>query len=212
LNQPEHFARASTDGGRDLFHILRLAWLFEQILGGHRDVIERIPQVMTYDGQEFFPGSKGGLGFAVALLFPGQQVSGRPGGGLMMSPAHFGGGIRPESFGVDGNVRGFSFDAQSFVSFSLAFRAGPAYVGPSEIARSVGVATTLPFGFVGHHAFRIPIDVCLVLRSRFRIALSRRFFPGSHLLCLDVRRENAFIIAMVNACGKLSVEAKIEML
>ena len=81
----------------------------------------------------------------------------------MMGPAHFGGGIRAESFGVDGYVRGFSFDAQSFVSFSLAFGAAPAHIRSSEIARSVGVAAALPFGFVGHHSFGIPIDVCLVL-------------------------------------------------
>jgi hypothetical protein len=82
-----------------------------------------------------------------------------------MGPAHFGGGIGAESFGVDGYVRVFSFDAQPFVAFSLAFGAGPAYVGSAEIARSVGVAATLLFGFVGHYAFRIPINVGLVLGS-----------------------------------------------
>ena len=83
----------------------------------------------------------------------------------MMGPAHFGGGISAESFGVDGYVRGFSFDAQSFVSFSLAFGAAAAHIRSPEIARSVGIAATLPFGFVGLDSFRIPIDVCLVLRS-----------------------------------------------
>ena len=81
----------------------------------------------------------------------------------MMGPAHFGGGISAESFGIDGFVRGFSFDTQSFVSFSLAFGAASAHVRSSEIARSIGVAAALPFGFVGLHSFRIPIDVCLVL-------------------------------------------------
>jgi hypothetical protein len=83
-----------------------------------------------------------------------------------MGPAHLGGGISPESFGVDGFVRGFSFDAQPFVSFGLAFGAASARIRSSEIARSVGVAPALPFGFVGYDAFRIPIDVSLMLGSR----------------------------------------------
>ena len=92
----------------------------------------------------------------------------------MMGPAHFGGGIRAESFGVDGYVRGFSFDAQSFVSFSLAFGAASAYISSPEISRSVGVAAALPFGFVGLDPFRIPIDVCLVVR--IALAFPWRFF------------------------------------
>ncbi len=83
----------------------------------------------------------------------------------MMGPAHFGGGISAESFGVDGFVRGFSFNAQSFVSLRLAFGAAPAHIRSAEIARSVGVASTLPFGLVGLDSFRVPIDVCLVLGS-----------------------------------------------
>ncbi len=110
---------------------------------------------------------------------------------MMMGPAHFGGGISAESFGVDGFVRGSSFDAQSFVSFSLAFGAASAHIRSSEIARGVGVAAALPFGFVGHHSFRIPIDVGLVLRSRIRIALPWRFFPGCHFSYLCMFRENA---------------------
>ena len=111
----------------------------------------------------------------------------------MMGAAHFSGGVRPESFGVDGYVRGFSFDAQSFVSFSLAFGAGPAHVGSAKITRSIGVAAALPFGFVGHHSFRIPIFVCLVLRSCIRIALALpwRFFPGCHFLYVSLSREKA---------------------
>jgi len=71
LNEPEHFARAPIDGGGYCLHLLRIARLFQQILRGHGDVIERISQVMADDGQEFFPGGKSDLGFAVALLFPG---------------------------------------------------------------------------------------------------------------------------------------------
>ncbi|MEY2520645.1 MAG: hypothetical protein QOF24_2404 [Verrucomicrobiota bacterium] len=82
----------------------------------------------------------------------------------MMGATLFGGGIRAESFRVNRFVRGFSFDAQSFVSFRLAFGAAPAGVRSPEIARSVGVAATLPFGLVGHDAFRIAIDVGLLLR------------------------------------------------
>jgi hypothetical protein len=83
-----------------------------------------------------------------------------------MGPAHFSGGISAESFGVDGYIRGFSFDAQSFVSFGLAFGAASAHVRSAKIARSVGVAAALPFGFVGYDSFRVPIDVCLMLGSR----------------------------------------------
>ena len=83
----------------------------------------------------------------------------------MMGASHFGGGIGAESFGVDGYVRGFSFDAQSFVSFGLALGAAPAHIRSPEIARSVGVAATLPFGLVRLDSFRVPIDVCLVLGS-----------------------------------------------
>ena len=80
----------------------------------------------------------------------------------MLGPALFGGGIRAESLGVDGFVRGRPFDPQSFVSLSLAFRAGPTLICPAQIARSIGVAAALPFGFVGYNSFRIPIDVGLV--------------------------------------------------
>ena len=83
----------------------------------------------------------------------------------MMGPAHFRGGVSAESFGVDGFVRGFSFDAQSFVSLCLAFGAAPAHVRSTEIARSVGVAATLPFSLVGHDSFRIAIDIGLLLGS-----------------------------------------------
>lgn len=125
----------------------------------------------------------------------------------MMGPPHFGGGVSAESLGVDGYVRGFSFDTQPFVSFSLAFGAASALIRSAQIARSVSVAATLPFGLVGHDSFRITIDVCLVLRRGFRIALSWRFFPGCHLLCLDVSRENAFIIAMdCSSANELSSE------
>jgi hypothetical protein len=90
----------------------------------------------------------------------------------MIGPSPFGGGIGTESFGVDSFVRGFSFDAQSFVSFSLAFGTAPAHVRSPQITRSVGVAATLQFGFVGLDSFCVPVDVCLVLRGRIRIALS----------------------------------------
>ena len=83
----------------------------------------------------------------------------------MMGPAHFSSGVGAESFGVDGFVRGFSFDAQSFVAFSLLFGPGPTHIGSATITRSVGVAATLPLCFVGHHSFRIPIDVGLMLGS-----------------------------------------------
>ena len=83
----------------------------------------------------------------------------------MMGPAHFRGGISAESFGVDCFVRGFPFDAQSLVSFSLALGAASPHVRSAEIARCVGVAAALPLGFVGHHSFRVPIDVGLVFRG-----------------------------------------------
>lgn len=83
----------------------------------------------------------------------------------MMGPSHFGCGISAESFGVDGFVRGFSFDAQSFVSFRLALGAASAHVRSPEITRSVGIAPALPLGLVGYDSFRIPIDVCLLLGS-----------------------------------------------
>ena len=82
-----------------------------------------------------------------------------------MGPAPFGGGIRAKSFIDDRFVRGFSLDAQSFVSLRLAFGAASAHIRSSEIARSVGVAATLPFGLVGHDSFRVAIDVGLVLGS-----------------------------------------------
>ena len=81
----------------------------------------------------------------------------------MMGPSHFGGGVSAESFGVDGYVRGFSFDAQSFVSFRLPFGAASAHIGSPKIARSVRIAAALQFSLVRHDSFRIPIDVCLVL-------------------------------------------------
>ena len=83
----------------------------------------------------------------------------------MMGPAPFGGGVRAKSFIDDGFVRGFSLDAQSFVSLRLAFGATPADVRSAEIARSVGVAATLPLGLVGHDSFRVAIDVGLLLGS-----------------------------------------------
>jgi hypothetical protein len=88
-----------------------------------------------------------------------------------MGPAHFGGGVSAESFGVDSFVGRFPFEAESFVPFRLAFGAGSAHVRSSEIARSVGVAAALPFGFVGYDSFSVPIDVCPVLGCRLRIAL-----------------------------------------
>jgi hypothetical protein len=81
----------------------------------------------------------------------------------MMGPSHLGGGVSAESFGVDGFIRGFSFNAQSFVPLRLAVGAAPAHVRPVEITGSVGVAATLAFGLVGHDSFRVPIDVCLLL-------------------------------------------------
>ena len=82
-----------------------------------------------------------------------------------MGPAHFRGGVRAGSFGVDGFVRSFSLDAQSFVSLRLALGAAPAHIRSPEIARSVGVAPALPLGFVGHDSFRIAIDIGLLLGS-----------------------------------------------
>ena len=84
----------------------------------------------------------------------------------MMGASHFGGGIGAESFGVDGFIRGFSFDAQSFVSFSLAFGAASTQIRSSRSREASAVAAALPFGLVGLDSFRIPIDVCLVLGSR----------------------------------------------
>jgi hypothetical protein len=84
---------------------------------------------------------------------------------MMMGPSPLGGGVSAESFGVDRFVRGFSFDPQPFVSLCLSLGAAPAHVRPAEIARSVGVAATLPFGLVGLDSFRVAIDVCLVLGS-----------------------------------------------
>ena len=81
-----------------------------------------------------------------------------------MGPAHFGGGVGAESFGVDGFVGGFSFNAQSFVSLGLALGAAPAHIRSPEIARRVGVAATLALGLVGLDPLRVAIDVCLVLR------------------------------------------------
>ena len=83
----------------------------------------------------------------------------------MMGPAHFGGGVSAESFGVNGFVGRFSFDAQSFVSFRLAFGAASAHVRSAQITRSIRVAATLSFGLVSHHSFRVPIDVCELLGS-----------------------------------------------
>ena len=81
-----------------------------------------------------------------------------------MAPSHFGSGISPESFGVDGFVRRFSLDAQSFVSFGLAFGTASARVSSPQITRRIGVASTLPFGLIGHNSFSVPIDVRLVFR------------------------------------------------
>src|SRR5437588_9531647 len=133
-------------------------------------MIERISQVVADDGEKFLPGGEIDPGFSVALLFLGQQVRRRFGGGLMMGPAHLGSSVSAESFRVDGFVGGFSFDAQSFVSLRLALGAAPAHVRSVEIARSVGVAATLALGLVGLDSFRIAIDVCLPLRSGPRVA------------------------------------------
>ena len=84
----------------------------------------------------------------------------------MMGPAHFRGGVRAGSFGVDGFVRSFSLDAQSFVSLCLALGAAPAHVRSAQIARSVRVAATLTFGLVSHDSFGITIDIGLLLGSR----------------------------------------------
>ncbi|HYJ04292.1 MAG TPA: hypothetical protein VEX43_04120 [Chthoniobacterales bacterium] len=81
----------------------------------------------------------------------------------MMGPSPFRGGIGTESFGVDRYVRGFSLDAQSFVSLRLAIGAASAYIRSPKVARSVRIAAALQFGFVGFDSFRIPTDVCLVL-------------------------------------------------
>ena len=94
----------------------------------------------------------------------------------MMGPSHFGRGIGAESFGVDGFVRGFSFDAQSFVSLSLPFGAGSAHICSAQITRSVCIAAALHFGLVGHDAFGVAIDVCLAFRSRVILALPLKFF------------------------------------
>ena len=82
-----------------------------------------------------------------------------------MGPAHFGGGIGAEAFGVDRFVRGLSLDAQSLVSCRLTLGAASAGIRPPEIARSVRIAATLLFGFVGYDAFGIAIDVRFLLRS-----------------------------------------------
>jgi len=102
----------------------------------------------------------------------------------MVGPSHFGGGISAEAFRVNGFVRGFSFNAQSFVSLRLALGAAPAHVGSAEIARSVGVASTLPFGLVGLDSFRIAIDVCLVLGSRIRVSARLAGWEGFTALVL----------------------------
>ena len=114
----------------------------------------------------------------------------------MMGPSHFGGGIGAKTFGVNGLVRGFSFDAQPFVSFSLAFSAASARIRSPEIARSVGIAPTSQLGLVGLAAFRVPIDIGLALGRRIgatgwlagwatsirllALALPWIFFPRCH--------------------------------
>ena len=123
-----------------------------------------------------------------------------------MGAAHGRGGVRAESFGVDGFVRGFSFDAEPFVSLRLALGAAPAHIGSSQITRRVGVAAALTLGLVGHDSFRIPIDVCLLLGSgtgvatpsstaRLFLVLAWRwmFFLGCHFARLDSPERAAFI-------------------
>ncbi len=55
----------------------------------------------------------------------------------MVGPAHFGGGIRSESFGVDGFVGGLPFRAQSFISFGLAVGAASSHIRSPQVARCV---------------------------------------------------------------------------
>ena len=88
----------------------------------------------------------------------------------MMGASYCGGGISEESFGVDGFVRRFSLDAQSFVTFGLAFCAAAAHIRSPRVPRSVRVAATLPFRPVGLCSFRVPVGIRLVLRSHIRFA------------------------------------------
>ncbi len=81
----------------------------------------------------------------------------------MMGASHGGGGVGAGAFGVDGFVRGFSFDAQPLIAFSLSFGAAPAGVRSPEISRCVGVAATLSFSLVSLDSLGIPIGVGLVL-------------------------------------------------
>lgn len=82
-----------------------------------------------------------------------------------MGPSHRRGGVSAETFGVDGFIRGFSFDAQAFVSRRLALGTAAAHVGSAQVTRSVGVPATLSLGLVGHDSFRIPIHVRLLFGS-----------------------------------------------
>ncbi len=55
----------------------------------------------------------------------------------MMGPPHFCSSISSESFGFDCFVAIFSFDAQSLISFRLAFCAASSHVRSPQIARGI---------------------------------------------------------------------------
>lgn len=75
----------------------------------------------------------------------------------MMGPSHFCSSISSESFGVDCFVRNFSFYAQSFISFSLAFCAASSHIRSPQITRSIRIASTLQFGLICFYSFSIPV-------------------------------------------------------
>ena len=111
---------------------------------------------MADDGQEFFPGCESGSRLLVPLLFLREQISGRPGGRLIVAPSLFCSHIGSASFGFDGFVRIFSLDPESFVAFGLALFAAPAPIRPAQVTRSVGITSALPLCLVGFYSFRIP--------------------------------------------------------
>jgi hypothetical protein len=82
-----------------------------------------------------------------------------------MAPSLFCRSISSESFGFDCHVRYCSFDAESFISVSLALFAASSPVRSSQVTRSVGIAATLQFGLVCFYSFSIPVYVRLMLRS-----------------------------------------------
>jgi hypothetical protein len=100
-------------------------------------VIERVPQIMADDGQEFFPGRKSGFRFPVSRFFLREQIGGGPGGRLIMSPPLFRSHIRSDPLGVDGFIGSFSLDPESFISFGLALFAAPAPIRSPQVTRSV---------------------------------------------------------------------------